>query len=47
LPSETLALESDVKIAASLDALVGHVVEVFYPLADPERWLDERQAAQP
>jgi hypothetical protein len=33
--------------AASLGALVGHVVEVFYALADAERWLDERQAAQP
>jgi hypothetical protein len=33
--------------AASLDALVGHVVEVFDALADAERWLDERQAAQP
>jgi hypothetical protein len=32
--------------AASLDALVGHVVEVFDALADAERWL-ERQAAQP
>jgi hypothetical protein len=32
--------------AASLDALVGHVVEVFSALADAERWLDERQAAQ-
>jgi hypothetical protein len=33
--------------AASLDALVGHVVEVFYSLPDAEHWLDERQAAQP
>jgi hypothetical protein len=33
--------------AASLGALVGHVVEVFDALADAERWLDERQAAQP
>jgi hypothetical protein len=33
--------------AASLGALVGHVVEMFYELAEAERWLDERQAAQP
>jgi hypothetical protein len=32
--------------AASLGALVGHVVEVFDALADAERWLDERQSAQ-
>jgi hypothetical protein len=33
--------------AASLGALVGHVVEVFHELAQAERWLDERQAAKP
>jgi hypothetical protein len=33
--------------AASLGALLGHEVDVFYELADAERWLDERQAAKP
>jgi hypothetical protein len=33
--------------AASLGALIGHIVEVFCALDDAERWLDERQAAQP
>jgi hypothetical protein len=33
--------------AASLGALLGHVVDVFYELAEAERWLDGRQAAKP
>ena len=33
--------------AASLGALLGHVVDVFYEFAEAERWLDERQAAKP